>query len=152
MTQPATTRENIGTRFGPFPIVGLTIGGEPILDPKWVKNTIVKVDFCGHVVWVHRGIADVVFEAGYWIKSEGLAGEVRRADSFCVRWIRGHDGELSMHAKGLALDINPVENPLGSTTCKIHPRVVEIMKLKGFVHGADWVHRPDPMHFEIRGE
>jgi hypothetical protein len=55
---------------------------------------------------------------------------------------------LSMHAFGLAFDINTSTNQLG-TQGDMHPRVVEILERWGFEWGGRWRPRPDPMHFEL---
>jgi hypothetical protein len=54
---------------------------------------------------------------------------------------------LSMHAFGLAIDLNVSENHLG-TRGNMDPRIVEIFAKWGFVWGGYWG-RPDPMHFEL---
>lgn len=137
---------------GPVPIVGETMAGEPIIDPVWTKQNIVEAHLCKHRVWVHRLLKGDIREVSFCIQNEKLSSEIRRVDSLCVRWVRGYPGVLSWHAVGLALDVNPDENPLGARTCAIHPRIVEIFKAHGFIHGADWVHRPDPMEFRfVRG-
>jgi hypothetical protein len=55
---------------------------------------------------------------------------------------------LSMHAFGLAIDLNVSDNPLGSGG-NMDPRIVEIFESWGFEWGGLWA-RPDPMHFELR--
>ena len=54
---------------------------------------------------------------------------------------------LSMHAFGLAVDLNVTSNQLG-TEGDMDPRVVEIFERWGFAWGGRWS-RPDPMHFEL---
>lgn len=52
--------------------------------------------------------------------------------------------DLSTHAWGIACDIDPSGNPMGSKGI-IDPRIVKIFKDNGFIHGADF---DDPMHFQ----
>lgn len=146
----ATGRAWVQELLAGAPIVGETEGRQPIIAPDWIHTNIVEVHLCHHRVWVHKLIAQEVREASTWLRQDDLGGELRRVDSFNVRWIRGHHGVLSYHAVGLALDVNPEENPMGSPVCRIHPEVVAILKRKGFEHGADWVH-PDVMHFQWKG-
>lgn len=54
---------------------------------------------------------------------------------------------LSMHAFGLAVDLNVSTNQLG-TAGSMDPRVVETFERWGFRWGGRWA-RPDPMHFEL---
>ena len=55
---------------------------------------------------------------------------------------------LSMHAWGLAFDINvPTNQRL--TQGNQDPRMVAVFKKWGFRWGGDWKDTPDPMHFEL---
>jgi hypothetical protein len=54
---------------------------------------------------------------------------------------------LSMHAWGLAIDVNARDNPLGATPV-MDQRVVEVFERWGFDWGGHW-RRPDGMHFEL---
>ncbi len=57
----------------------------------------------------------------------------------------GH--ELSTHAWGVALDLNPALGPFGKP-CKKYPKViVDAFERRGFVWGGRWV-RQDGMHFQ----
>ena len=55
---------------------------------------------------------------------------------------------LSMHAWGLAFDINVPTNQR-MTHGDQDPRMVAIFKKWGFRWGGDWKGTPDPMHFEL---
>ena len=66
------------------------------------------------------------------------------------RPIRGST-KWSMHSGPIAIDINPKQNPYGTHTTDIPPRVAEIFKSHGFVWGYDWSNG-DPMHFEYVGK
>lgn len=60
---------------------------------------------------------------------------------------------LSMHAMGLALDINWGENPWGKRTGTIrqYPWLITAFKKNGFTWGGDWTSKPDDMHFQYAG-
>ena len=53
----------------------------------------------------------------------------------------------SLHAWGIAIDINAESNALGSKPT-LSPEVVAIFKKHGFDWGGDWK-RPDGMHFQL---
>src|SRR5207253_8141983 len=55
---------------------------------------------------------------------------------------------LSMHAWGLAFDINTATNQR-LTHGDMDPGVVAIFKKRGFRRGGDWKRTPDPMHCEM---
>lgn len=53
----------------------------------------------------------------------------------------------SWHAYGAALDINPSENPNGSTKTTLPPGIGDIAKSYGLGWGMNWNSVKDPMHF-----
>ena len=57
---------------------------------------------------------------------------------------------LSLHAWGLAVDLNAASNPFRGRS-RQDPRLVRAMERHGFTWGGRWPTRPDPMHFELRG-
>lgn len=65
--------------------------------------------------------------------------------TFVYRAKRGTVG-MSMHAYGIAIDINPAKNPMGKKG--VMPEwFVAIFKKWGFTWGGSWK-RTDPMHFQ----
>lgn len=54
---------------------------------------------------------------------------------------------LSTHSWGIAVDINPRTNQLG-TKGNMDMGIVEIFQSNGFKWGGEWK-RPDPMHFQF---
>ena len=58
-------------------------------------------------------------------------------------------GQLSLHAWGVAIDINAAANPFMGRS-RQDPRLVRTMQRHGFTWGGEWPTRPDPMHFELR--
>lgn len=67
---------------------------------------------------------------------------------FQIRTIRERDA-ISTHSWGMAIDINPDENPLGvlSTEESMNPALVKCFTDAGFVWGGTF-QRPDPQHFQ----
>ena len=91
--------------------------------------------------------------------AEGVQGEIKTWDGcFNVRKKRGL-GTLSMHAFGLAIDMNAAWNPL-ITVGVLDPVILrkqyvtwteqflECWRGSGWTCGADWRTRLDGMHFE----
>lgn len=121
-------------------------------DPAWEAANIAtgQVALLGTVT-CHRLVFPQLHAAMTEIAESGLADEVDPGDyggCYVPRFIdRNPKKPLSMHAFGLAFDINVSENYLG-TPGDQHPQVVEILGKWGFEWGGLW-ERPDPMHFEM---
>jgi hypothetical protein len=120
-------------------------------DDAWVAANIAsaEVALLGSVT-CHRLVIPQLHAAMTEIIEEGLGSEVREyGGCYVPRFIdRDPKKPLSMHAFGLAFDINTSTNQLG-TQGDMHPRVVEILERWGFEWGGRWRPRPDPMHFEM---
>lgn len=119
-------------------------------DPAWVAANITQADLpIIGAVTCHRLLIPQLHAALNEIEQGGLAEEIYEYNGCYVpRFIdRDPDNPLSMHAFGLAVDLNTPTNQLG-TTGDMDPRVVEIFERWGFVWGGRWS-RPDPMHFEL---
>jgi hypothetical protein len=122
-------------------------------DPSWVQANIVhgEVPLLGDVT-CHRflfprliGSLDEIEEAGLG----DLIDPAQYGGCYVPRFIdRDPNKPLSMHAFGLAVDLNVKDNPLGSAGT-MDPRIVDIFERWGFEWGGLWA-RPDPMHFELR--
>lgn len=121
-------------------------------DPAWVSANIAsgEVAILGTVT-CHRLVFPQLHAAMTEIAEAGLADEIDVGDyggCYVPRFIdRNPKRSLSMHAFGLAFDINVSENYLG-TRGDQNPQVIEILGKWGFEWGGLWDH-PDPMHFEM---
>ena len=121
-------------------------------DPAWVASNITtgSVPILGSVR-CHRIMIPQLASALQEISDAGLAGEIRPGDyagCYVPRFIdRDPRRGLSMHAFGLAVDLNVSTNGLG-TAGDMHPTIVRIFEKWGFAWGGYWS-RPDPMHFEL---
>jgi hypothetical protein len=122
-------------------------------DPSWVEANIVQgeVPILGFVT-CHRFLFPRLAGAMDQIEELGLADLInprQYGGCYVPRFIdRDPSKPLSMHAFGLAVDLNVQDNPLGSAG-NMDPRVVEVFDDWGFEWGGFW-DRPDPMHFELR--
>jgi len=118
----------------------------------WVDSNIsaASVSIIGEVT-CHRLMLPQLQAALSEIESRGLGNELRPDDyggCYVPRFIdRNPSLPLSMHAFGLAVDLNVSTNQLG-TEGDMNPRIVEIFERWGFIWGGNWS-RPDPMHFEL---
>lgn len=119
-------------------------------DPAWVATNIASgsVPILG-TVRCHRLMLPQLSAALDEIQSRGLAGEIQSYDGcFVPRFIaRDPSRPLSMHAFGLAIDLNASTNAFG-TAGLMHPDVVAAFERWGFEWGGRWS-EPDPMHFEL---
>ncbi len=119
-------------------------------DPAWVSANITAaaVPIVGDVT-CHRLLIPQLHAALAEIEEAGLADRIYQyGGCYVPRFIdRDPSNPLSMHAFGLAIDVNTPTNQLGSQG-DMDPRVVEIFERWGFVWGGRWS-RPDPMHFEL---
>lgn len=142
---------DVKDRFGEF-AVRLPYGEDWIdVDPRWVREQIATrpVPILGAVT-CHRAMFEPLRRALGRLERRGLARVVSAADyagCYAPRRIPG-SGSLSLHAWGLAIDLNAAANPqFGSS--RQDPRLVRAMEREGFTWGGRWPTAPDPMHFEL---
>jgi D-alanyl-D-alanine carboxypeptidase len=138
-------------RFGEF-AVGLPYGSDWIrIEPRWLDRNIVtrSVPILGPITCNRRLFAPLR-RALRSLERRRLSNVVDRADyagCFAPRRIPG-SGSLSLHAWGLAIDINAAANPRLGDSRQDH-RLVRAMEGAGFTWGGRWPTVPDPMHFEL---
>jgi hypothetical protein len=149
---PARQAE-LKARFGE-PAVRLPYGDDWVtLDRGFLRRSIVTrpVPVLGSVT-CHREMVPALRAALRELDRRGLARLVDPGDyagCYAPRRIRP-GGSLSLHAWGLAVDLNASANPFGGRS-RQDPRLVSIMERHGFTWGGDFPTTPDPMHFEFRG-
>jgi hypothetical protein len=121
-------------------------------DPDWVAANVVQaeVPILGSVT-CHRIVIPQLAAALAQLQRKGFSNLIDVGDyggCYVPRFI-GRDPRrgLSMHAFGLAVDLNVSGNHFG-TRGSIDPRVVEVLERWGFAWGGRWS-PPDPMHFEL---
>lgn len=119
-------------------------------DPAWVAANIrtERVPILGEVT-CHRVLFPQLRAALTEVVEAGLAPAIHPGEfggCFYPRFIAGTH-QLSLHAFGIALDLNVPGNQRG-TAGEIDRRVVAIFQKWGFTWGGTW-HYTDPMHFEL---
>ena len=140
-------------RFGEFAL-RLPIGRDWVApDPGWRRRNIVtrRVPVLGPVT-CHRRMIPVLRRALATLRRRGLARLVDPGDyagCYAPRRIPA-SGSLSLHAFGLAVDLNASRNPQGSPP-RQDPRLVRVMERAGLWWGGRWPTVPDGMHFEFHG-
>jgi D-alanyl-D-alanine carboxypeptidase len=149
---PARPAE-LKARFGE-PAVGLPYAQDWVrLDPAFLRRQMVtgRVPLLGAVT-CHRRMIPALRSALGELRGRGLGHLVEPAEyagCYAPRRIQP-SGTLSLHAWGLAVDLNAASNPLGGESSQ-DPRLVRTMERHGFFWGGDFPTVPDPMHFEFRG-
>lgn len=121
-------------------------------DPGWVARQIadINVPLLGRVR-CHRAMLPQLSGALAEVKAAGLSSSIKPGQyggCYVARFI-ARDGTqpLSMHAWGLAIDINVADNPQGRRP-GMDPAVVAIFERWGFRWGGRWSN-PDGQHFEL---
>jgi hypothetical protein len=115
------------------------------------RRNIVEIDFLGRAMFVHRGVQphflrlERLFAARAPEYAAVVAAGVPDDWSYLNRDTRGGTSK-SNHAFGIAIDVNALANPLG-TSGDMPMEVVLQWEIEGGDWGGDWS-RPDPMHFE----
>jgi len=121
--------------------------GDP-RQPDWQQKNLTWIEPIPGQRWqvyapaakAFEGLLKDLAERGYKPTSSG---------GFNYRNIRGSD-RLSQHAFGTAIDMNSMQNQMGSKVTDI-PGASELAKKWGLEWGGNWKGRPDPMHFEYKG-
>lgn len=125
--------------------------GHPFSDPDFEEKHIVRIPITiagGKAVTVacHAAVAARMARVFQRLKAENALGLVKTYDGcFNIRKVRGGN-RPSLHAWGLAIDLNAGQFPLGSVQHQ-NPILVRAWTAEGFFSGAKF-HRPDPMHFQ----
>jgi hypothetical protein len=139
-------------RFGES-AVRLPFGADWItIDPAWVDRMIVtrRVPILGNVT-CHRELIAPLRRGLRTLQRRGLSRLIDPGDyagCYAPRRIPG-SGSLSLHAWGLAFDVNASENPFGAEP-KLDRRVVAAFEAEGFTWGGRWPTATDGMHFELQ--
>lgn len=100
-------------------------------------------------IYCNKTMAPYLVQALHAIVDRNLCNTVKGyGGCFQIRTIRDRE-EISTHSWGMAIDINPDENPLGvvGTEESMNSGLVKCFTDQGFVWGGTF-QRPDFMHFQ----
>ncbi len=106
----------------------------------YASEVLINKDFWGELA---RAFSD--------LETAGLQGEIKTYDGCLV--IRNTRGSnlISLHAWGMAMDLNASTEQLGQKTTGFSDQFIEIMR-RYVYWGGDFISRKDPMHFSLYGE
>jgi hypothetical protein len=161
-----------GAPFTRSPLVsriGLLSDSEPVMGPfgtyfgrsigevRGKLRTWMVPNSGGLLVHVHEAMLPALSEVAAGLAAHAQQGRVYNVTSafgFAPRTIGGRY-HLSRHAMGLAIDLNPVQNPHrldGVLQTNMPFWFVQTWRDAGFCWGGDWVgSAKDPMHFAWMG-
>lgn len=136
------------------------IGDDGNIEPQWEASRIVRqvLPFAIPLSWdtsksatgirCHQLLAPLFAEAFRQIVDRGLQSAVKTYGG-CYQFRAKRNGtKPSTHSWGIAIDLNPNTNAMG-TAGDMDLRLVQIFEALGFVWGGRWAGRgKDPMHFQ----
>jgi hypothetical protein len=97
----------------------------------------------------HKKMERIMTEALYAIQNEGFADEIISFGDFYNFRSKRSCGKMSLHCWGIAFDINPGTNVLGSKG-RMPQDLVLLLREFGFSWGGNlWGKYRDPMHFQF---
>ena len=151
---PAHGRAELEARYGKLLIDADPRGGMRIISPigweaKWM--TLMRdLPGCGDKrLYVNRDMAEPLRAALSAVAVVAPEYKIRTIGCWNVRYKRTSAKQVSLHALGLAVDINADRNPMRSPIeTDMPPLFVDAFMREGFTWGGDFG-MPDPMHFQL---
>ena len=145
----------IKERFGEFSYRPTGVGDKVVIEQEWKDANIVDVTLpllgpfrCHRVVvpFLRSAILEVIVQ-GAWTHIDRQDFQIA-GGCYNPRLIRGGDkgGAVSRHTWGVAIDINPSDNPYGGRI-GMDPDIAAIFQKWGFAWGGGWTYT-DGGHFE----
>ncbi len=119
------------------------------------ESNMTKIKFQGKDLTVNKRA-----EAGFKAWSDCINQQVASGQPrYAITDIGGYEnrsnvnnpGTPSLHSLGIAVDINPGQNPNRTTRTNIPQYVIQCAYQSGFRWGGNWNGVSDPMHFEYIG-
>lgn len=115
------------------------------------ESQLVTMGFLGHSVRVNKAVVPALLNVDNLWKAmgENYFYPVTSVGGYNCREVKNKPGYWSMHAFGLAIDINPSTNPYNQTTLKtdMPASFVALFTSAGWGWGGNWSSPKDPMHF-----
>lgn len=114
----------------------------------WDVPTFLEVGVIPRRIYCNRDLVDPLRQAFGNLIERNLADDIRTWDGcFNIRSSKAGNG-WSLHAWGLAIDIDAAWNRFGFTP-SMNYQIVECFTQAGFEWGGGW-RIPDGMHFQLR--
>lgn len=130
------------------------------LSPRWNtdKLTTIRLPFPIKLSWdfkqtvtqitCHKKIAGTFYTVFEEIEDANLKSEIKSFGGAFTFRSKRKSNNFSTHSWGIAIDLNPLSNGMG-TRGDMSPAVVAIFRKHGFKWGGDWTGTGcDPMHFQ----
>lgn len=141
------TQKQLIERFGKPSVDNLTF------ERKWMEVWIVPVEIREQIpvlpekIYTHKLMVDKLLKVFTALIDANLHNEIKTWNGcFNIRKKRGLK-TLSLHAWGLAIDLNAATNPLGGVVTWSE-EFLAVWRRNGWICGADWT-RKDGMHFQL---
>ncbi len=113
----------------------------------WDVPTSLEIGVIPKRLYCNRAMIEPLTKAFNNIISRGLINHLKTWDGcFNIRKKRGATSQ-SLHAWGIAIDINAAWNPFGKKG-NMSPELVKCFTDAGFDWGGTWS-KPDSMHFQL---
>lgn len=126
--------------------------------PEAIEPKLTRVEFLGRSFKVNQYVAPYLLEANRRLADAGVSYRAESGGGYHFRRTWGRPAEtettteeLSLHSWGVAIDINPGQNPPHSDgSTNVPPEMVSIMRDCGWAWGGNWRgDQYDPMHFQF---
>jgi hypothetical protein len=145
---PPTPKEAVGGPYSSY--------GDPRA-PGWFNDNITQVESPSGAKFSVNKQAAPAFQGFLTdLHALGYTVDPKTSGGYNLRNITGGT-TLSPHAYGVAIDINPSDNPYsrdskgGTLKTDLPPNVGQLAAKWGLDWGGNWTSLKDPMHFEYRG-
>lgn len=117
------------------------------------SNSLQKVDFFGKSVYVHKKVAGCLNAVVNELKTKKVSYKINDIGAFRTDVGGGNVANgSSYHQYGVAIDINPDQNPCCSVGKYDMPKVyIDAFHNHGWSWGGGWRSLKDYMHFEYNG-
>lgn len=126
--------------------------GDPVLERAmilWDVPEHLEIGVIPRRIYCNQDLVVPLSLALEHLRAAGLASVIKTWDGcFNIRKSKGHRLTWSLHAWGLAVDIDAAWNRYGRPPT-MDSRIVECFEGAGFEWGGRWK-TPDGMHFQLR--
>jgi hypothetical protein len=121
-------------------------------DNKWLNNWHVKAMFEWFPVsdmLIHKHFRPLLEKAFRLLEMKDLHREIKTFDGcFGIRGMGNNETVLSVHSWGAAIDLNAMDNPIGSQGLWGNA-FIDAMEQCDVFCGQNWTGRKDPKHFAM---